>query len=60
MSDEEKDALKRHLLTLACQNNATIMSYVEESKDDTNWPSRQMHLIVADLNELKMHNKFFY
>ena len=64
-SDEEKDALKRHLLsisipTLACQNNATIMSYVEESKDDTNWPSGQMHLIVAYLNELKMHNKFFY
>ena len=64
-SDEEKDALKRHLLSisilfLACQNNATIMSYVEESKDDTNWPSGQMHLIVAYLNELKMHNKFFY
>jgi hypothetical protein len=55
-NDDEKDAVKRHLLgisilTLACQNNVTIMSYIEESKDDTNWPNGQMHLIVIEINE---------
>ena len=54
-SDEEKDALKRHrlsiyILTMACQNSAQIMCSVEESKDDTKWPNGQMHLIVTDLN----------
>ena len=54
-SDEEEDALKRHrlsiyILTMACQNSAQIMCSVEESKDDTNWPNGQMHLIVTDLN----------
>ncbi|MGK3755175.1 MAG: hypothetical protein ACI8RD_007484 [Bacillariaceae sp.] len=37
--DDEKDVVKCHLIgisiiTMACQNNVTIMSYVEESKDD--------------------------
>jgi hypothetical protein len=27
------------------------MSYVEESKDDTDWPNGQMHLIVTEINE---------
>ena len=27
------------------------MCYVEESKDDANWPNGQMHLIVTDINE---------
>ncbi|OEU06875.1 hypothetical protein FRACYDRAFT_252800 [Fragilariopsis cylindrus CCMP1102] len=56
MSDEEKDALKRHLLsislpTIACQGNITIMSYVEESKHATDWLSGKLHLIVIDINE---------
>jgi hypothetical protein len=55
-TDNEKDALKRHLLsisilTIACQNNVTIMSYVEESKDDIDWPNGLMHLIVTEINE---------
>jgi hypothetical protein len=55
-TDEEKDAVNRHLLgisiiTMACQNNVTIMSYVEESKDDVDWPNGQMHLIVTEINE---------
>ena len=55
-SDEEKDALKRHLLsiyllTMVFQNSATIMCFVEESKDATDWPCGQMHLIVTDINE---------
>jgi hypothetical protein len=37
-TEDEKDAVKRHrigisILTIACQNNIAIMSYVEESKD---------------------------
>jgi hypothetical protein len=27
------------------------MSYVEESKDDTDWPNGQIHLIVTEINE---------
>ena len=27
------------------------MSYVEESKDDANWPNGQMHLIVTKINK---------
>jgi hypothetical protein len=55
-NDDEKDAAKRHLLgisilTIACQNNVTTMSYVEESKDDADWPNGQMHLIVTEINE---------
>jgi hypothetical protein len=36
---------------MACQNNVTIMSYVEESKDDADWHNGQMHLIVTEINE---------
>ena len=43
-TDDETDAVKCHLvgksiLKMACQNNVTIMCYVEESKDDANWPN---------------------
>jgi hypothetical protein len=54
---DQKDAVKCHLLgisilTIACQNNVTIMSYVEESKDDAEWPNGQMHLVVIEINEI--------
>lgn len=43
-TDDETDVVKCHLvgisiLKMACQNNVTIMCYVEESKDDANWPN---------------------
>ena len=52
---EQKDALKRHqqclsILTMACNTNVTLMSYIVESKD-TDWTSGQMHLIVRDINQ---------
>ena len=54
-TDDQKDALKRHqqclsILTMACNTNVTLMSYIVESKD-TDWPSGQMHLIVRDINQ---------
>jgi hypothetical protein len=55
-TDEEKDAVKLHILgisiiTMACQNNVTIMRYVKESKHDTDWHNGQMHLPVTEINE---------